>query len=241
MARIRALKPEFWTDANVVQLTPYARLLFMGCWNFALCEQGHLADSPAELKMKVLPADPVNAEELVDELVKYDRIVRGTTATGRPYLWIRKLSEHQKSDSRWTTRCFVCSEDSPEPTEEPANSPILTETHPSLDESGDDSPQCSKGREGTKTPSAANAAALFAEFWSVYPRKVGKQDAEKVFHRQRKKHGHERILDGASRYATSAGLPEPQFIPHPSTWLARGGWDDEMPHRVDQSVPEAWR
>lgn len=99
----------------------------------------------------------------------------------------------------------------------------------------------------TKAPSSATADALFAEFWSIYPRKVGKQDAEKVFHRQRRKIPPETIIAGAGALAGDPNLPEAQFIPHPATWLARGGWDDEpLPtvlggRPVDQSVPEAWR
>ena len=34
MARIRTIKPEFWTDEKVVTLPFEARLLFIGMWNF---------------------------------------------------------------------------------------------------------------------------------------------------------------------------------------------------------------
>jgi hypothetical protein len=44
MARIRTTKPEFWTDGKVVGMSPFARLLFLGSWNFALCDDGHLRD-----------------------------------------------------------------------------------------------------------------------------------------------------------------------------------------------------
>lgn len=38
MARIRTVKPEFWTDRRMVKLSPLARLLYISSWNFALCE-----------------------------------------------------------------------------------------------------------------------------------------------------------------------------------------------------------
>ena len=35
------------------------------------------------------------------------------------------------------------------------------------------------------------------------------------------------MLDGAVRLASDPNLPETQFIPYPSTWLNREGWNDE--------------
>ena len=40
MARMRYLKPEYWTDSKVVGMPMEARLLFMGSWNFAICDSG---------------------------------------------------------------------------------------------------------------------------------------------------------------------------------------------------------
>jgi hypothetical protein len=69
VARMRYLKPEFWTDSKVIRMSPFARLLFQGSWNFALCDAGHLDDDALALKLKVLPADPVNADELLEEVI----------------------------------------------------------------------------------------------------------------------------------------------------------------------------
>lgn len=93
MARIRTIKPEFWTDERIVDLTPFARLLFIGLWNFA-DDQGYVADKPRQLKMQVLPGDDVNADALVAELVAaglVDRWHAGDT----PLLRIRGFGRHQ--------------------------------------------------------------------------------------------------------------------------------------------------
>lgn len=139
MARIRTTKPEFWTDGKVVGLSPFARLLFLGSWNFALCDDGHLPDDPFGLKLKVLPADDVDPSELLDELLFAGVIVRGELADGRSYLHIRKLRDHQKVDNRWTPRCFVCTHQS---------SPNPAETHASLDETQRASTELTAGKEG---------------------------------------------------------------------------------------------
>lgn len=107
MPRIRTIKPEFWCDAKIVRLSPFARLLFIGTWNWA-CDRGHLPDDPEDLALKVLPRDPVDAEALVQELVDARLVERIDSAESGPYLRIRKFTDHQKTDSRWPVRCPFC-------------------------------------------------------------------------------------------------------------------------------------
>lgn len=86
----------------------------------------------------------------------------------------------------------------------------------------------------------------FDEFWDAYPRKVGKKKARAKFAAAIKAAGDaQRVIDGALRLAADPNLPEKQFIPHPTTWLERGGWDDEplparsLPRQVPQRKSEA--
>lgn len=170
MARIRTIKPEFWTDGNVVRLGPWARLFYVGTWNFALCDQGHLPDDPMGLKLKILPADPVDADQLVDELVAAGRLVRRQTTDGRRFLHIRRFSDHQKLDTRWNTKCPYCAAESAEtPPEgeraggdESSSAPQeLPETRASHAEPHSNSLKGSKGRDGTRgdiVPPSAGAA-----------------------------------------------------------------------------------
>ena len=122
MARIRTLKPEFWTDSVMVRLSPFARLLYIGTWTFSLCQQGHLADDPFGLKLKVLPADEVDPEALIEELVSTGRLLRKTTSDGRSYLHNPRLDVHQRIDPRWKPACPYCADEN-------ASSP--TRTHAS--------------------------------------------------------------------------------------------------------------
>lgn len=73
----------------------------------------------------------------------------------------------------------------------------------------------------------------FERWWKSYPRKVGKVKAEKAWRKLRK----ERVLPETAvvlaatiAQAKSTGWREQggKFIPHPTTWLNRGGWDDEI-------------
>lgn len=71
MARIRTIKPEFWTSEQVMECSPTARLLFVGMWNF--CDDGGNHPASAKtLKAEVFPADDFTADSIqgmVDELV----------------------------------------------------------------------------------------------------------------------------------------------------------------------------
>ena len=72
MARIRTVKPEFWTAEQVLECSPLARLLFIGMWNFCDDKGVHPA-SYKTLKAEVMPADDITVAEvkaLIEELKK---------------------------------------------------------------------------------------------------------------------------------------------------------------------------
>ena len=75
------------------------------------------------------------------------------------------------------------------------------------------------------------ALARFAEFWTIYPRKVGKPKARAAFERAVRHAEVDAILAGARRYASDPNR-DPEFTAHPTTWLNRDGWeDDPLPAR----------
>lgn len=70
----------------------------------------------------------------------------------------------------------------------------------------------------------------FDRFWEAYPRKVGKGAARKSFERSLAKLAHHAeplaVLLAAVARARQA-WDDPEFIPHPATWLNQERWDDE--------------
>ena len=64
----------------------------------------------------------------------------------------------------------------------------------------------------------------FTQWWAAYPRKVGKDAARKAYAAALKRAATADLLAGLKRARFSA---DPQFIPHPSTWLNAGRWQDE--------------
>lgn len=70
--------------------------------------------------------------------------------------------------------------------------------------------------------------AGFDEFWAVYPRKVSKGDARRVWPAAVKRAGSGSVIvQGATRYAAERSGQDPSFTAHPSTWLRGDRWADE--------------
>lgn len=232
MARIRTIKPDFWTDGNMVSLSPFARLLYIGMWNFTLCDHGHVADDSMKLKLQILPMDNIDIEELLAEIMDQGRVVRVADDEGRTYLLIKRFNDHQKIDPRWKTRCPACAhQDSLKLTgvsashnETPLSSPKLTLGRDGMGRDG-------MGEEGNNTcspaPPTSERTTRFEEFWTAYPRKVGKDKAKTKYATAAKRADEQTIIDGALSLANDPNLPEKKYIPHPTTWLERGGWSDE--------------
>lgn len=78
-----------------------------------------------------------------------------------------------------------------------------------------------KSREETET--------LFDRFWAAYPKKVGKDAARKAF--DKRKVSEDLLAEMLTAVQAQKGSEQwkregGQFIPHPSTWLNEGRWQD---------------
>ena len=93
MARSRNIKPGFFTNAELLECQPLARLLFAGLWTEADC-RGILEDRPKNLKIKVLPGDNCDTEELLQELVQAGMIVRYQVGEMR-CIFVKNFGKHQ--------------------------------------------------------------------------------------------------------------------------------------------------
>ncbi len=73
-------------------------------------------------------------------------------------------------------------------------------------------------------------AKRFTEFWNAYPRKIGKGAALKVWERLKPTASlHSKMLKAIEDQKKSDQWRRDngQYIPHPTTWLNQGRWDDE--------------
>lgn len=94
MSRIRSIHPGLWTDEAFVTLSPMARLLLIGMWN-ECDDQGVFVWSPLQMKMRILPADNVDAAALMGELVAANFIVR-YEINGKAFGAVRNFRKFQR-------------------------------------------------------------------------------------------------------------------------------------------------
>lgn len=94
MARIRTIKPSFFTSEDVTALEPLARLLFVGLFTEA-DRDGRVEDRPKTLKMRLLPGDDVDVDALLWSLVD-GGLIRRYEANGVRVIQVRGFEKHQR-------------------------------------------------------------------------------------------------------------------------------------------------
>lgn len=233
--RIRTIKPETFTSESLAQCSRDARLAFIALWTICDDYGRHRADARL-IKGAVFPFDddvtPDDVTLWLKELEREGMICRYTDGQ-REYLHVMSWEKHQRVDNRGQARCPEC----------PGHS-VVRESRRVAADRGDSRLGIGVGvgvgtgeGEGSKDSLAAPQLALvptppatvsFDEFWSVYPRKVGKDAARKAWQSAVKREDPRVIANGAWRYGNDPNLPtDKQYIPHPATWLNAGRWADE--------------
>ena len=103
MPRARNIKPGFFRNADLVELSVEARLLFIGLWTIA-DREGRLDDRPKQIKMEIYPADSFDINSLLSELASTDMLLRYEVG-GKRYLQIVNFTRHQNphKDERQST------------------------------------------------------------------------------------------------------------------------------------------
>jgi len=88
------IKPEFFDDPDVADISMAARLCFIGLWTQA-DRDGRLVDDVRRLKVRLFPYDDVDMEALIGELQAKRMIVR-YTIDGEHFISIPKFPKHQR-------------------------------------------------------------------------------------------------------------------------------------------------
>jgi hypothetical protein len=97
-----------------------------------------------------------------------------------------------------------------------------------------------KNQPAPKTAAkAATADDSFDRFWSAYPRKQAKAEAAKVWKSQKLAPLADLIVaDVTRRRIDDVQWRDPQYIPHPTTYLRQRRWEDEI-LTAEQAQPQA--
>lgn len=132
--RIRSLKPGFFKNEQLADLTPWHRILFAGLWCYA-DKEGRLRDRPKRIKVDVFPYDDVSMDVLLWDLTRAG-LIRRYLVGSQPLIDIPTWHAHQRprldeAESELPEYASGTDRTSPvDPTTYPAATPIVTD--PSL-------------------------------------------------------------------------------------------------------------
>lgn len=148
MARIRTIKPEFFTSEDIVGLSPLARLLYIAVW----CEsdrEGRLAWKPKTFKMRYFPADDCDIDALAREVIASGLVVE----YGDGLAFVPTFSRHQHVNPREQQSTLPPPPDAEKRTRRHASARVSDEGF-----AVSDAQVGREGREGTKSKSADKPA-----------------------------------------------------------------------------------
>jgi hypothetical protein len=219
MARIRTIKPEFFTSEDIVELSPFARLLYIATW----CEadrEGRLNWKPKTFKIRYFPADSIDVEALCTELTQKRLVV----LYGDGFAYIPSFLKHQHVNPREAKSDLLA------PFEANVEANEAKSTHSRVTHASARVTDTQVGRKEGKESNDASLTQSFESFWSVYPKRKNKGQAEKAFAKINPDSDLLQTIlnavegaDGSADWLKANG----QFIPYPATWLGARGWEDE--------------
>lgn len=216
MARIRTIKPEFFTSEDIVNLSPLARLLYIAIW----CEadkEGRLVWKPVTFKLRYFPGDNCDIQALCDEIVSSGLVV----LYGQGYAHIPAFKAHQHINPRESASQL------PDPQEQTTRQPRVGTRQPR--DSDAQGGREGKGKEGIRDASRDEPDG-FVRFWKAWPDTDRKQAKGKCLEAW-KKASAERdaavILAHVERMKASAGWTKDagQFVPAPLVYLNQKRWE----------------
>lgn len=93
MARARNIKPGFFTNEELVELSFSTRLLFIGLWTEA-DRDGRMEDKPKRIKIKLFPADEIDVDAGIQQLHDKGFVLR-YEVDGERFIQILAFCKHQ--------------------------------------------------------------------------------------------------------------------------------------------------
>lgn len=209
MARIRYLKPDFFKDEDLKNLSYEARLFYQGLWCQA-DREGRGEDRPERLKAEIFPYDDnIDAEKIMQALANCKLstakpfIIR-FGVDGERYFQIVKWHKHQRPHHTEINSVI------PPP-------PFLTDTTPLKHGESPMEKGMEKGME-------KEYSARFNEVWSKYPNKLGRKQAERHYQASVKTFEDFTLINTAlANYLASERVAR-GFVQNGSTWF--NNWRD---------------
>lgn len=219
MARIRSVKPEFWTSGQVLECSRNARLLFIGLWNFC-DDQGRHPLRAKQIKAQIYPSDDLQEKDILGMLSELSKngLITTYTVDNQEYLQVNGW-HHQRIDKPQPAKY-------PPPLQDDSGN-ILGTLPP--DRIGED--KIGSERRGKDTNGryySVSQATRFDEFWSLYPVHREKKKSLEIWKRRNLDTMADTICHDIRERQRHDKQWKDGYIPHPTTYLRNDRWEDEF-------------
>ena len=254
MARARNIKPGFFMNEYLGTCDPLEQLLFSGLWLLA-DREGRLEYRPLRIKAEIFPyRENLDMSRFIRNLSD-NGFLNVYEVNGKQYIQIENFEKHQNPHKN------------EKPSELPGpndGKPVDTGLAGSSKKIGTTSEKIGTTRADSLIPDSLipdsptterespkrDPLHRFAEFWSVWPKKVSRQSAESAWKKLKPSDELiDQIIDHVrERAATDSQWLKDngQFIPHASTFLNQKRWEDsyeregrQQPRQATQGQPQA--
>lgn len=213
--RARNIKPGFFKNDILAECSPMARLLYIGLWCMA-DREGRMELRPKRIKGELFPYENCKIEPLLEELMSKGFII-AYNINGVNYIAIPTFTQHQN--------CHIKEAESTIPAPDSHGAcTVLAQLNP---ESLLLNPESPIRQSGAK---AGLNGRGFLSFWTAYPKKKAKGDAEKAWNTIKPTEELLQIIlakieqeKDSEQWQKDGG----KYIPYPATWLRSKRWEDE--------------
>ena len=235
MARKRMIDPNIWESEDFSSLSMLGKVIFIGLFSLA-DDDGRGRGNPAYIRSKLFPysTDEIKLSDVEDafrQIEKRMSVVFYDVGDAQYYA-LSHWEKWQKIDHKTASSL---------PSPEDSTSVRRAFDESSVSVSAKPLPNNNKNIKEYKENIRETYMVEnhFDEFWSIYPKKVKKQDAMRAWNRIDPSEDLAKTIltDVSNRVKSSEWTRENgKYIPHPTTYLNGRRWEDEQTEQADVLV-----
>jgi hypothetical protein len=248
VARIRSIKPEFFTSETIAALPLSTRLTFIGLWTY-VDDNGVGHDNELLITAAIWPLERDNLETLArtrEDLATLSRIglVSRYRDSRKGYVYVTSWDEHQKVDHprkpRYPRPGDVSSANGHTSGNDPVDPTGATDSRQTREGvapeqgagirdqgSGNPPKPPSGGRRSGRQNYNADNDPVFGHFWSVFPKKKGRPDAYAAWEKAMARGADPDVIIKAAELYRDDPSRDPEKTKYPQGWLNSERYLDE--------------
>jgi hypothetical protein len=248
VARIRSIKPDFFTSETVASLPLSTRLTFIGLWTY-VDDNGVGMDNELLINAAIWPLEGDSLETLArtrEDLATLSRagLVNRYRDSRKRYLFVTSWDEHQKVDHprkpRYPRPGDVIGATDLTSDNESVDQTIATDSRENREDlapeqgsgirdqgSGNPPNPPSGGKRVGRQSYGYDSDPVFGHFWSVFPKKKGKPAAYAAWEKATARGADPNVIIKAAERYRDDPARDPGKTKYPQGWLSDERYADE--------------